>query len=148
MALENKITKDIKDAMLSKNKLKLEVCRSIKSAILLAKTEKGDGGLEETRELDILQKLLKQRKESEKIYKEQSRFDLAQKEQNQAKIISTYLPEQYGQLELENIIDTLIKELSISSKKDMGKLISSVLKKVKGRADGKMISEIVKKKLV
>ena len=148
MGLENKIMQDIKDAMLSKNKLKLEVCRSIKSAILLAKTEKGEGDVEEIRELDILQKLLKQRKESEKIYKEQSRFDLAQKEQNQAKIISTYLPEQYGQLELENIIDTLIKELSISSKKDMGKLISSVLKKVKGRADGKMISEIVKKKLV
>ena len=148
MTLENKITEDIKKAMLNKDTLRLEVCRAIKSSILLAKTEKGIIDLKEEKELDILHKLLKQRKEAEKIYITQSRLDLAQKEKNQAKIISTYLPEPYTQLELESIIDDLMDDLAISSKKEMGKLIAAVINKVRGRADGKSISEIIKNKLV
>lgn len=147
MGLEKKIMNDIKEAMLTKNSLKLEVCRAIKSAILLAKTEKKSEGLTSERELNILQKLLKQRKESEKIYIEQSRLDLANFEKDQAQIIAKYLPEPYTKIELEELIDTLIKELEISSKKEMGKLISAVMSKVKGKSDGKTISEIVKQKL-
>ena len=147
MSLETQIMQDIKEAMLSKNSLKLEVFRSIKSAILLVKTERGAEDLTEEKEIEILQKLLKQRKESQKIYNEQNRLDLAKYEANQASIISQYLPEPYTLEELEELIMGLIEELNISSKQEMGKLMSAVMNKAKGRADGKTISNIVKEKL-
>jgi len=147
MNLETKIMQDIKQAMLAKDVLKLEVCRSIKSAILIEKTSKKLELLTEEKELAILQKLLKQRKESEKIYITQSRLDLAQHEKNQASIISNYLPTPYTKDELEQLIDDLMKELNINSKQDMGKLISIAMEKVKGRADGRSVSEVVKDKL-
>ena len=147
MSLEKKIMLDIKDAMRAKDSVRLEVCRAIKSALLLAKTEKKSIELSEQKEIEILQKLLKQRKESEKIYIQQSRHDLAQIEQNQSSIISQYLPTPYSLEELENIVDELIIKLGIDSKKDMGKLMSELIKYVKGRADGKTISVVVKNKL-
>jgi uncharacterized protein YqeY len=147
MKLEEKIMNDIKSAMLSKDTLKLEVCRSIKSAILLAKTEKKSQELTELKEIEILQKLFKQRQESQKIYLEQKRTDLAQHEENQATIIKEYLPQPYTPEELEHLINSLMTELGIASKQDMGKLISAVMSKAKGRADGRTISDSVKKKL-
>jgi len=147
MILEQRISQDIKDAMLGKNTIKLEVCRSIKSAILLAKTEKGLDLLGREKEIQILQKLFKQREESKKIYLTQNRLDLAKAEEEQALIISEYLPKPYTEQELEDLIDDEIVELGVSSKKDMGRLISSVVKKAQGKADGQTISSIIKKKL-
>ncbi|MBF25366.1 MAG: glutamyl-tRNA amidotransferase [Flavobacteriales bacterium] len=147
MSLEKKIMLDIKDAMRSKDSVRLEVCRSVKSAILLVKTEKKSEDLSEEKEIEILQKLLKQRSESEKIYIQQSRHDLAQIEKNQADIILKYLPTPYSVEELEKLVDKLILQLNIESKKDMGRLMSEVLKQAKGRADGKAVSVIVQSKL-
>ncbi len=148
MSLEKKITDDIKAAMLSKDSLKLEVCRSIKSAILLTKTEKASIDLDELKEIEILQKLLKQREDAYKIYHEQERNDLATHEQSQAKIIRSYLPTPYTIDELEGLIDSLMKNLSINSKQDMGRLISAVIKEAKGRANGRTVSDLIKNKLI
>lgn len=147
MSLEKKIMNDLKQAMLSKDSIRLEVCRSIKSAILLAKTEKGTGDLSDKKEIEILQKLYKQRKESYKIYFTKERLDLAELELAQANIIKTYLPQPLDYQDLEKIIDNLILELKINSKSDMGRLMSAVINTVKGRADGATISKIVKQKL-
>ena len=147
MSLEKKIMNDIKDAMLAKDTIKLDVCRAIKSAILILKTQKSSIDLSEDKELQILQKLLKQRKESESIFKNQGRLDLAQNEKAQADILLTYLPKPYDRDELLVLIDQLMIESGINSRKDMGKLISLVIQKVKGRSDGKMISDCVKEKL-
>jgi len=147
MGLEEKIMLDIKAAMLAKNTLRLSVCRSIKSALLLVKTERKSKELTEEKELEILQKLLKQRKEAAEIYKVQSRLDLAKYESDQASIILEYLPKPYSTEELVQIIDALISQLGIKSKNDIGKLISAVIKESKGRADGKTISDLVKARL-
>ena len=147
MDLEQKIIQDIKNSMLSKNSVKLEVCRSIKSAIILAKSEKGFDGITEEKEIEILQKLYKQRKESSAIYVNQKRPDLAQYEDTQARIIATYLPAPYSLNELEEVINNIMNELDLFSKSDMGRLMSVILQRVKGRADGKTISAILSKKL-
>ena len=147
MGLETIIMRDIKDAMLSKNALKLDVCRAIKSAILILKTQKSSVELSEDKEIEILQKLLKQRKEAESIYKKQGRLDLAQNEKAQANIILTYLPQPYTKDEVLLLVDKLMSETGINSIKEMGRLISLVIQHSKGRADGKTISECVKEKL-
>ena len=146
MGLEEKIMTDIKSAMLAKDALRLSVCRAIKSELLLIKTEKKSQTLSEDKEIEILQKLLKQRQESEAIYIEQSRLDLAKYENEQSNIISEYLPKPYTKEELNQLIDSLIIELGISSKKEMGKLISATIQRAKGRANGRFVSEIVKSK--
>ena len=147
MSLELKIIQDIKTAMLSKDKVRLEVCRAIKSAILLYKTEKNNKELTEKKEIEILQKLYKQRNEAFRIFSEQKRFDLSEQEKLQADIIMEYLPQPYTLEELELLIDQVIKESNFDSKKDMGKLIGLIISNVKGRADGQTISKIVKQKL-
>ena len=148
MSLEKKIMNDIKDAMLAKDSLRLNVCRAIKSEILIVKTQKESEELSNDKELEILQKLLKQRKESERIYKNQDRLDLANDEKSQANIIAEYLPKPYTKDELIKLVDRLINELGISSKKEMGKLIAVVMRESKGRADGKTISDCVKERLI
>ena len=148
MSLEQKIMADIKVAMVAKDSLRLEVLRSIKSAILLVKTDKKSSDLDEDKEVQILQKLLKQRKESCEIYLKQDRLDLASHEKNQASIISNYLPTPYSELELQDLVNNVMKENNLYKKSDMGQLISLVMKNVKGRADGKSVSEIVKQKLL
>ncbi len=148
MSLEKKIMNDIKEAMLAKNNLRLNVCRAIKSEILIVKTQKKSQDLSNDKELEILQKLLKQRKESERIYQNQNRLDLANDEKNQANIIAEYLPKPYTQDELIKLVDELINELGISSKQEMGKLIAEVMRRSKGRADGKTISDCVKERLI
>tara|TARA_B100001250_G_scaffold332445_1_gene297863 strand:- start:424 stop:882 length:459 start_codon:yes stop_codon:yes gene_type:complete len=148
MSLEQKIMHDIKQAMLAKDHLKLDVCRSIKSEILILKTQKSSVELNNDKELEVLQKLLKQRKESARIYQEQERLDLAKNELDQADIILTYLPQPYSRDELLELIDKLMIQSGFNSRQDMGKLIGLVIKKSKGRADGKEISDCVKDKLI
>ncbi len=148
MSLETKITTALKEAMKAKDALRLESLRSIKSAIILAKTESKDkDSLTKDEELKILQKLVKQRMDSAGIYKEQGREDLAVTEENQAKIISEFLPEQLSEEEVTEIISQIIADTNASGMKDMGKVMGMASKKIGGKADGKTIATIVKQKL-
>jgi len=148
MNIENQLNESIKDSMKKKDSLRLDSLRSIKSAILLEKTKFSSGTILEEKEIiKILQRLVKQRNDSAKIYIEQDREDLADIEIAQSKIISEFLPEQLTELKLTEIINSTIRELNASSMKDIGAVISMVNNKVSGRAEGRLIAEIVKKKL-
>jgi uncharacterized protein YqeY len=148
MALIDKINEDIKQAMLAKEKEKLEAIRAIKAALILAQTEKGSTHeITPEAEIKLLQKLVKQRKESAEIYKSQNRDDLAEKELFEASIIEKYLPAQLSLAEIENIIKEVIKKVGASSQTDFGKVMGAATKELAGKADGKVISEIVKKLL-
>lgn len=144
MSLEQKINDDIKQAMLARNKDLLEALRAVKSALLLAKTEKGDPTVNDEAEIKILQKLVKQRRETAEIYASQNRKDLADVENFQADVIQKYLPEQMGEEELTGIIKGIIAEVGATSIKDMGKVMGAASKKLAGKADNKAISEKVK----
>lgn len=145
MSLSNHIAEEIKNAMRAKDKVRLEALRSIKSAILLAQTDKGSSGeLSEADEQKILQKLQKQRKDSLDIYKQQGREDLAAEEEAQLAIISAFLPEQMGEDELREYLTGLIGELGASGPQDMGKVMGTATKNLAGKADGKTISSIVR----
>ena len=149
MNIENKINESIKDSMKSKDTLRLESLRAIKSAILLEKTKTGSKDqVEEEIILKILQKMVKQRNDSAKIYIEQERGELAEVEISQANIISEFLPEQLSESELSEIIDSVIIDLNAESMKDMGKVIANVNLKVSGKAEGRVIAEMVKNKLM
>ena len=149
MKIEDKINESIKDSMKEKNRLRLDSLRAIKSAILIEKTKSGSKDqIEESIVLKILQKMVKQRNDSAKIYLEQNRRELAEIEVSQANIISEFLPTQLSESELSEIIDKVIEEVGAESMKDMGKVISKVNEKVSGQADGSVIAEIVKKKLM
>jgi uncharacterized protein YqeY len=148
MSLEIKINEDIKKAMIAKDSAKLNALRAVKSAILLAKTEKGGGeNLTEETEIQLLQKLVKQRKDSYEIYMQQQREDLAAEEKIQMDAISTYLPAQMNDEELENIIREIIQEVGASGPQDMGKVMGVATKKLSGKAEGKRISDTVKRLL-
>ena len=148
MDLEQQIMTDIKAAMKERNKEKLEALRSVKSAILLAKTEKGkSSNLDSEAEIKLLQRLVKQRKDSAEIYNEQKRTDLAEKERFEADIISKYLPAQLSESEIENVIHKIVETSGASSMADMGKVMGMANKELSGKADGKTISGIVKKML-
>ena len=149
MNIENKINESIKDSMKSKDSIRLESLRAIKSAILLEKTKTGSKDkVSEEIILKILQKMVKQRNDSAKIYIEQERGELAEVEISQAKIISEFLPEQLSESELSKIIDSVITDLNAESMKDMGKVIANVNLKVSGKAEGRVIAEMVKNKLM
>ena len=124
MNLEEKITKSIIVSMKSKDAVRLESLRSIKSSLLLLKTKNRNTSISETEEVQLLQKLVKQRKESAIIYKDQNRSDLADQEEAQAKIISEFLPKPISEEELEKIIDSLIDEIGATDMKDMGVIMS------------------------
>ena len=148
MKLENKISHEIKEAMRAKDNVRLETLRSIKSGIILIKTKSSEKkDLTENDEINLLQKLVKQRRESANIFKSQKRNDLANSEEAQLKIIQEFLPKQMEDLELEKIINDIILKFNAKSMKDMGKVMGSVNKIVAGRADSKKIAEIVKKTL-
>ena len=148
MGLQEKVMQEIKAAMKEKDSLALESLRAIKSALLLAQTEKGASGtLPEEEELKLLQKLVKQRRDSASIYKEQGRDDLAAPEIAQAEVIEKFLPKQLSEEEIEGVVDQVIKETGASSMKDMGRVMGLVTKKLAGQADGKTISTIVRGKL-
>lgn len=139
---------EMKAAMRAKDSNKLEALRAVKSAILLAQTDAaGKDGLSQDEELKLLQKLVKQRKESAAIYKEQGREDLAQPELDQAAVIEDFLPEQMSEEEIEKEVERIIDQTGASGMQDMGKVMGMASQKLAGRADGKTISGIVRKKL-
>jgi len=149
MSLQKDIMVAMKTAMKEKDQVALEALRAIKSAILLAKTASGGNDeLTEEEELKILQKLVKQRKDSAAIYLEQDRKDLAQPEIDQAEVISQFLPEALSEEEIEKVVVMTIDEIGAEGMKDMGKVMGIVNKELAGRADGKTISTIVKSKLM
>ena len=148
MNLEQKIMAELKTAMLAKDEKALRSLRAIKAAILLAKTSEGAGGeLKEEDEVKILQKLVKQRKDSLEIFTQQNRTDLAQKEQEEIEIIEKFLPKQLSGEELKVIIANIIAETGASSPADMGKVMGAATKQLAGKADGKAISALVKELL-
>lgn len=142
------IDQEIKQAMLAKDQAKLRGLRAIKAALLLAKTEKGNTDeITEDVEIKILQRLVKQRKESAAIYKEQGREDLFSVEQEEIDVISQFLPQQLGQAEIEKVIARIISETGATSVKEMGKIMGLANKELAGKADGKLIGELVKAQL-
>jgi len=145
MSLIVKIDQDIKTAMLAREKDKLEALRAVKSALLLARTEKGaTEEISEDTEIKLLQRLVKQRKESAAIYQQQNRKDLADKELFEVSIIDKYLPEQMSDEELTKIIKSLIEQTGAKGMADMGKVIGMASKQLAGKAEGKAIADKVK----
>lgn len=148
MLLIEKINIELKQAMLIKDKSRLESLRAIKTSLTLHQSSiSSNNSVTKEDEIKILQKLVKQRRESAKIYIDQNRPDLAQIEEAQADFISTFLPEQLTNQEIEAIVSKVIKESKSIGLKDMGKVIGIVVKMIEGRADGKTVSNIVKQKL-
>jgi len=148
MSLEQKIMSELKTAMLAKDEKALRSLRAIKAAILLAKTSEGGGGeLKEDDEVKLLQKLVKQRKDSLEIFQQQNRTDLATKEQEEIEIIEKFLPKQLSAEELRSEVAAIISEVGASSPADMGKVMGAATKKLAGKADGKTISALVKELL-
>lgn len=145
MALQDKIDQDIKAAMLSKDNVRLRGLRAIKAAILLAKTEKGPAeSLTEDTEINVLQKLAKQRRESAEIYQQQNRDDLYQIEMEELAVIESFLPKQLSREEIESAVKQLISETGASGPKDMGRIMGLANQRLAGKADGKTVSEIAK----
>jgi len=148
MSLKQQIDADIKKAMLAKNKEELEALRSIKSLILLAETEKGGADdITSEAEKKLLMKAAKQRKESAEIFQQQNRQDLAERELLQLEVINRYLPKQLSEDEIQSTLLDVIKEVGAKGPQDMGKVMGAATKRLAGQADGKVISELVKKLL-
>jgi uncharacterized protein YqeY len=148
MNLEQKIMAELKTAMLAKDEKSVRSLRAIKAAIILAKTSEGAGGeIKEEDEIKLLQKLVKQRKDSLEIFQQQNRADLAQKESEEIEVIEKFLPKQLSAAELKEIITKIISETGASSPADMGKVMGTATKQLAGKADGKAISGIVKELL-
>lgn len=148
MSLEQKVMAEMKPAMLAKDEKALRGLRAIKAAIILAKTAEGAGGvLKEEDEIKLLQKLVKQRKDSLDIFTQQGRTDLAQKEQEEIAVIEKFLPAQLSADELKTTIQQIITETGAASPADMGKVMGAATKALAGKADGKTISAIVKELL-
>ncbi|HYC28348.1 MAG TPA: GatB/YqeY domain-containing protein [Chitinophagaceae bacterium] len=148
MALEENIMVQLKDAMKAKDEKSLRALRAIKAAILLAKTSEGAAGeLKQEDEVKLLQKLIKQRKDSLEIFQQQNRADLAQKEEEEIAVIEKFLPRQLSPEELREAISKIIAETGASSPADMGKVMGAATKQLAGKADGKSISTVVKELL-
>ena len=144
MELKNTIDKQIKESMLNKDKDRLLALRAVKSAILL---EEKDGNGNSINEMQILMKLIKQRKDSLSVYKEQNRLDLAEIEQKEINIIQEFLPEQMEDSELETRIENIIKTVGAKSIKDMGKVMGVATKELLGKVDNSRIAAMIKEKL-
>ena len=148
MSLEQNIMAEMKDAMKAKNEATLRALRAIKAEIIKAKTEPGAGGeINEEKETSLLQKMMKQRKDSLEIYQQQARADLAQKEQEEIAVIEKFLPKQLSADELKAALQQIITETGASSPADMGKVMGQATKQLAGKADGKTISATVKELL-
>ena len=148
MGLQQQLMQEMKAAMKAKDTVALESLRAIKSALLLAQTEKGAGSeMSEADEVKLVQKLVKQRKDSAAIYKEQGREDLAAPELAQVEVISRFLPEQLTEEEIEKVVVQTIDAIGATGMQDMGKVMGMVTKELAGQADGKTISTIVRSKL-
>jgi uncharacterized protein YqeY len=148
MTLEARVMTEMKAAMKAKDTVALESLRAVKSAILLAKTDKGGGqALSEADEISLVQKLVKQRKDSAAIFTEQGREDLAAPERAQIEVLERFLPEPLSEEEIEKVVVMTIDNLGASGMQDMGKVMGAVTKELAGAADGKTISAIVRAKL-
>ncbi len=148
MSLEQKIMAELKTAMLAKDEKALRSLRAIKAAILLAKTAEGrQGELKDEDEIKLLQKLVKQRKDSLEIFEQQNRSDLAQKEKEEIEIIEKFLPQQLSSGELKDILTKIISEVGAAAPADIGKVMGAATKQLAGKADGKTISAMVKEML-
>ena len=148
MSLKKQIDDDIKKAMLAKNKEELEALRAIKSLILLAETDKSStGDISSETENKLLQKAVKQRKESADIFLQQGRKELADKETFQLEVISRYLPKQLSEEEIAGVLKNIIQEVGAKGPQDMGKVMGTATKTLSGKAESKLISELVKKLL-
>lgn len=149
MSLQAEVMTAMKEAMKAKDQVALTSLRAIKSAILNAQTESGAGkDLTEEQEIQMLQKLVKQRKDSAAIYQEQGREDMAQEELEQAAVIQKFLPAQLSEEEISAIVEEVIAQTGAEGMKDMGKVMGLASQKMAGKADGKTISRIVKSKLM
>lgn len=145
MGLKQKIETDIKKAMLAKDQDALRALRSIKSLILLAETEKGSkGDLTEEKEIQLLSKAVKQRKESIEVFEKQGRDDLAANERAELEVINRYLPQPMSEAELEAAVQQIVRETKAVGMQDMGKVMGVATKELAGKADGKMIAQVVK----
>lgn len=148
MSFQDELNTKLKEAMREKNTVALESLRAIKSAILLLQTQSGAKETPDDSEITkLLQKLVKQRKESASIFRQQGRDDLAEPEEAQIEVISQFLPEQLSVSAVEKVIDEVIVTVGATTMKDMGKVMGMANKKLAGQADGKLIAEIVKKRL-
>lgn len=147
MNLTEQVNADIKTAMKEKNKPKLEALRAIKSQLLLAATEKDANESTEAVEVKMLQKLVKQRRDAADIYTKEGRNDLAAEELEQVTIIENYLPEQMTEQQISSEVDAIIKATGAASMKDMGKVMGEANSRMAGKADGKIIAQLVKRAL-
>ena len=147
MSLANQINADIKQAMLAKDKDKLAALRAVKSEILLEATKGGEAEVSDETALKIIQKLVKQRKDSSSIYVEQGREDLAKDELFQIEVLSVYLPAQMGEDEVRKAVQEVIAQVGAAGPQDMGKVMGPIMGKLNGKADGKLISTLVKEEL-
>lgn len=138
------INKEIKQAMLDKDSVKLASLRAVKSAVIMAQTEKGASEMDEAGMQKIIQKQVKQRKDAAQIYIDQSRQDLADDEIAQIKILEKFLPKQMDESEIKTIVEEVISSSGAASMADMGKVMGLVNQKLAGKADGKIIAQIVK----
>jgi len=145
MALEQNINEQLKQAMLAKDEKKLRGLRAIKAAIIIARTAEGAGGqISADEEIKMLQKLVKQRKDSLEIFQQQHRADLAQKEQEEIEVIEAFLPKQLSEEELKELLIKIIADTGAASPADMGKVMGAATKQLAGKADGKTISAMVR----
>ena len=145
MGLKEQIEKDIKSAMLEKKQNELLALRAIKSAILIAETEKGASGeLSQDSEMKLLSKAAKQRRDSAEVFEQQGRKDLAEKENLELEVINRYLPKQLSEDELNIEVQAIIDELGAVEMKDMGRVMGEASKKLAGKSDGKTISRVVR----
>ncbi len=148
MRISEQINEDLKDAMRAKDKITLEALRAAKTAFIMAKTQEGAGGeITEEEELKIIQKLVKQRKESAEIYQQSARNDLYQKEIDEAVALEKYLPAKLSLEEMKTVVKAIIEKVGASGMKDMGKVMGVASKELAGRADGKEIAATVKELL-
>jgi uncharacterized protein YqeY len=148
MNFQEELNNKLKDAMRAKDSVALASLRAIKSAILLAQTQSGaKHTLSDTEMTKLLQKLVKQRKESASIFREQDRIDLAEPEEAQIEVISQFLPEQMSSEEVAQVLEEIIQTTGASSMKDMGKVMGMANKQLAGKADGKLIAQLVKDNL-
>lgn len=147
MSLEERVQKDMVQAMKAKDSDKLRALRAIKSEILLAKTDGSGKPMDESREISIVQKMIKSRQESLDIYAKEGRDDLAEKEKAEIEHIREYLPEQLSRDEIARRVDAIIDKLNATSMKDMGKVMGVAQQELGGRADGKTIADLVKSRL-
>jgi len=147
MALEQQIKKDIMEAMKAHDEARLNATRGIKSEILLAKTSGAEHELTDADVLKIIQKLVKQRKESAELYTQGNRPELAEKELSEMRVMEAYLPKALSEDEVRNILKEVVAEVGATGPKDMGKVMGAATKRLAGQADGRLISTIVKELL-